>query len=66
MEGVLGGWEKEVKGLRSTGWQLQNNHGDVKHSIRNIVHNLVITAGKYGARRVLELLRGTCTKYMHV
>ena len=36
-------WVKEVNGLRSTNWQLQNSHGDVKYSIENIVSNVVIT-----------------------
>ena len=34
---------KKVKGLRSTNWQLQNSHGDVKHSIGNIVNNILLT-----------------------
>ena len=38
----LGRWMKKVKGLRSTNWQLQNSHGDVKYSIGNIVSNTVI------------------------
>ena len=28
---------KEVNGLRSTNWLLQNSHGDVKYSIGNII-----------------------------
>ena len=36
-KGELGGWGKNVKGLKSTNWQLQNSHGDVKYSIRNRV-----------------------------
>ena len=28
---------KQVKGLRSTNWSLQNSNGDVKYSIGNIV-----------------------------
>ena len=27
------GWVKNVKGLRSTNWQLQNSHGDVKYNL---------------------------------
>ena len=50
MRGVLGGWVKVVKGLRSTNWQLQNSHRDVKYSIGNIVDNIVITT--CGARCV--------------
>ena len=38
---------KKVKGLRSTEWQLQNSHGDVKYSIGNRVDNIVIIV--YGA-----------------
>ena len=34
---------KKVRGLRSTNWQLQNSHGDVKYSIGNIVNSIVIT-----------------------
>lgn len=45
----LGG-EKKVKGLRSTNWQLQNSHEDVKFSLRNIVNNIVITT--YGVRSI--------------
>ena len=39
----LGGWEKRVKVLRNTSWQLQNSPGDVKSSIGNMVSNIVIT-----------------------
>lgn len=35
------GWEK-VRGLGSTNWQVQNSHREVKYSIGNIVHNIVI------------------------
>ena len=44
----MGHWVKKVKGLRSTIWQLQNSHGDVKDNIGNIVHSIVITVN--GAR----------------
>ena len=44
---------KKVKGLRSTNWQLQNSHGDVNSSIRNIINNTVKTM--YGVRWVLHL-----------
>ena len=33
--GEFGGMDEDVKVLRSTNWQLQNSHGDVKYSIRN-------------------------------
>ena len=46
----LGVWVKKVKGLRSTDWQLQNSHGDVKYSIGNTVSNSLIPM--YGARWV--------------
>ena len=50
------------KGLRSTNWQLQNCHGDVKYSTGNIVNNIVITM--CGARWVMKLLQGTlCKEY---
>ena len=47
----LGGRVKNVKGLRSTDWWLQNSHGDVKYSIGDILSNIVITM--YGAMWVL-------------
>ena len=52
---VWGGglWVKKVKGLRSTNWQLQNSHRDVKHSIQSIVYNIIITT--CGARGLLDL-----------
>ena len=31
------GWVKKVEGLRSTTWELQNSHGNVKNSIGDIV-----------------------------
>ena len=40
MGGGSEGWAKKVKGLRSTIWQLQNSHGDVKYSIVNRVANI--------------------------
>ena len=42
MEGA-GGWVEKVKATRSMNWQLQNSHEDIKHSIGNIVSNIVIT-----------------------
>ena len=53
MGGELGNLVKKVKGLRSTDWQLQNSHGNVKYRIRNTVRSIVITM--YGARGVLEI-----------
>ena len=54
-------WVKKVKGLRSTGWELQTSHGDVKFSIGNIVSNIVMTIMVPGGC-VLEILRETfCT-----
>ena len=49
-----------MKGLRRTYWQLQNSHRDVKHSIGNIVGNIVITV--YGVRWVLEIPGGPLCK----
>ena len=37
MSGVSVEWMKKVMGLRYTNWLLQNNHGDVKYSLRNNV-----------------------------
>ena len=45
---------KKVKGLRSTNWQLQNNYGDTKYSMANIVNNMVITT--YGSRCFIEVI----------
>ena len=46
---------EKVKGLRSTNWLLQNSHGDVKHSVENIVNNIIIT--RYGFRCVQGMLQ---------
>ena len=43
--GVMGA---KGKGLRSTKWRLRNSHRDVKHSVGNVVDNIVVTT--YGAR----------------
>ena len=51
---------KEVKGLRSTDWHLQNSHKDVKYSTGNVVNNTAISMN--GASCVLEILRGTLCK----
>ena len=45
---------KKVKGLRSTSWQLQNSHRDIKYSIGNIVNNIVITMSGASATRLLR------------
>ena len=60
----LGGWVKNVKGLRSTNWQSQNSHGDVKYSLGKRVNNIVITL--CGARRVLEISGDHFVKHMIV
>ena len=44
---------KKVEEVRSTDWQLQNSHEDVKYSVGNTVNNIVITM--HGARLVLEI-----------
>ena len=54
--GGLGNWVKKVKGLRTTNWQPQNSHGDVKYTLGNIVNNITITM--YCARWVLKILGG--------
>ena len=43
---------KKVKGLSSTNRSLQNDQGDIKYSIGNIVINIVITTN--GVRWVLD------------
>ena len=58
----MGNWVKKVKGLRSTDWQLENSHGDVKVQRRNIVGNTVITTD--GVRWVLEIPGGHAIKYV--
>ena len=44
------------KGLRSTDWQLQNSHRDVRYSTGGVVTNSVITM--CGVRGALDLTRG--------
>lgn len=58
--GGSGSWVKREKGLRSTDWQSQNSHVDVKYSLGNRVDDVVITAS--GARWVPCLLRGILHK----
>ena len=48
------------QGLRSTNWQLQKSHRDVKYSLKNILNKTVITI--HGVRRILDLLKGSCRK----
>ena len=36
------GLREKGDGIRSTNWQLQNSHRDIKYSIRNIVNNTEI------------------------
>ena len=48
----MGGWVKEVKGRRSTDWQSQNSHRDVKYSVVNLASNTVTTM--HSAREILE------------
>lgn len=38
----LGRLVKKAKGLRSKNGQLQNNHGDIKFSIKKIFSNVII------------------------
>lgn len=54
-----------LKRKKSTTWQLQNRHGDVKDSIGNIINTIVRTMN--GARWVLELSAGSLRKlYKHL
>ena len=46
------GMAKKVKGLSSTNRSLQNDQGDIKYSIGNIVINIVITTN--GVRWVMD------------
>ena len=43
---------KKAKELKSTNWQLQNSHEDIKYSIRSKVNNIVVTM--YGVMWVLD------------
>ena len=56
MRGLLGDWEKKVKGLRSTDWQLQNSHGGIKYSTGNTVNNIVTNVLYSVAPKVLRKL----------
>ena len=46
---------ENVKGLRSTNWQLHDSHGEVKYNVGDVVNNNVITM--YGVTWELDLLR---------
>ena len=39
----MGDWVRNIKGLRSTDWQLQNNPRDVKYSTGNTVSTIAVT-----------------------
>ena len=43
MGGGLKEWVKKGVELKTTNWLLENNHGDVKCSIGNIVNNILRT-----------------------
>ena len=58
-----GGRVKQVKGLRSTHWLLQNSPGDVKSGVGNTVSNTVITL--YGAGS-LDLADDPFLSYINV
>ena len=64
MREEFGAWIKKGKGLRSTDWQLQNNHGDEKYRIENIVNRTAITM--YGTSQVLEISGGTPSNHYAV
>ena len=54
-------WGIHGKGEENnTNWLLENNHGDVKCSIGNIVNNTVIPI--CGARQMLDLLGRSLSK----
>ena len=59
-EGFGWSWVKNVKGLRSTNWQLLNSLRDVKYSIGITVSNNIIPL--HGARWVLEISGRTLYK----
>ena len=40
---MLGGWAEKGKKLRNADGQVQNSHGDVEHSLGNIINTIVIT-----------------------
>ena len=47
----LDDWVKKMKKLRSTNWQLQNSHRNIKYGIGNMANNIVKTmCGQMGTR----------------
>jgi len=38
----VGGWEKWVKGVKNTDFQLQNSEGDIAYSMVTVVKNSVL------------------------
>lgn len=54
---------EKVKGLRSTNWQLQNSHEDVKSSLQNIVNNIVITTD--GVRSIRLIIREIVSRVIY-
>ena len=64
-DGQMGGeLVGKVRGLRGTNWQLQNQYGNVKHSMGNIVNSIVITM--CGARWLLDLWGHHFVRYINV
>ena len=55
---------KNMEGFRSTHWQLQDGHGDVRYSLENIVKNIVIAV--YGVRWVRDLSGRSLSKLGNV
>ena len=47
---------KKMKGLRSTSWLLQRNHGDVKFGIGNTDNNTIITVWCQMGTRLLGVI----------
>ena len=43
----IGGWVKNVKGLRNRNWQSQNSHKGVKYNLGHIVSNVIIAMCEY-------------------
>ena len=54
LAGILVGWLKKLKGLRSINCLSQNSHGDIKYSIGITVNNIVIIIN--GVRWLQDLL----------
>ena len=62
--GLVGGWVKKEKELRSADWQLQNSDRYVKYSVGNTVNKVVRTM--HGAKWGLEVVGEHFVKYMIV